>query len=358
MEPIMITRVKDTENENSVKVERFEKGKEYMEKDIGDGIIQRYLRSRGRNRELDRIEKTVINARPRININTQNSSKVNINFCQNSSQTVETNNLRNNESQKNISTINEQVEINFVNGGLRVHNINVNEEKKKSYTKPTVIRLEYKTRYDSSKKPNIAYCLVNKEYVEPLIRVNSKEVLEKYTTLCTLQTNKKHTFEIFIMAGESLKPYEFYANEIIQLLQKLYKLQLKTIVMDFMKDERGIIYFLGVKAFTPVREPEDIGPGYNMKDYIKDENNIRKLYKTWTCKLCQLSYPKAKITKVVTFKLLMNLKENLAKRGKGIFSHINNSAFNESLSCRVCDLCYKLLITEQELMEVKYFINI
>jgi hypothetical protein len=30
--------------------------------------------------------------------------------------------------------------------------LNIAEERKKSYTKPTIIRLEYKTRYDSSKK--------------------------------------------------------------------------------------------------------------------------------------------------------------------------------------------------------------
>ena len=32
--------------------------------------------------------------------------------------------------------------------------------------------------------------------------------------------------------------------------------------------------------------------------------------------------------------------------------------YNESLSCRVCDLCYKLLITEQELMEIQKTISL
>lgn len=123
------------------------------------------------------------------------------------------------------------------------------------------------------------------------------------------------------MAGESLKSYEFYANEIVVYIQRYFKLLLKSIVIDFMKDERGIIYFMGVKAFTPVKEHDDYQ--FNTNEYISNEKNISKLYKTWTCRLCQLSYPKAKITKVVTFKLLMKLKENLAKRDLGIFNHIN-----------------------------------
>lgn len=123
------------------------------------------------------------------------------------------------------------------------------------------------------------------------------------------------------MAGEALKQYEFYANEIIAYVQKWFKLLLKSIVIDFIKDERGIIYFLGVKAFTPIKEDDD--PQFNALEYINNEDNISKLYKTWTCRLCQLSYPKAKITKVVTFKLLMKLKENLTKRDLGIFNHIN-----------------------------------
>ena len=75
--------------------------------------------------------------------------------------------------------------------------------------------------------------------------------------------------------------------------------------------------------------------------------------KTWTCRLCQLPYPRNKITKTVTFKLLYKLKENLKKRGFNYFEHINNNIYSESQTCRVCDLCYALLVTEQELMEMQ-----
>lgn len=139
--------------------------------------------------------------------------------------------------------------------------------------------------------------------------------------MCTIDTSNRNAFEVYIIAGEALKIYEFYCNEIIKYVQKYFKLLLKTIVIDFIKDERGIVYFLGVKAFYPVNE--EIEKPISAIDYIKDEKNINKLYKTWSCRLCQLSYPKSKITKVVTFKLLIKLKENLIKRGLGIFNHIN-----------------------------------
>ncbi len=161
--------------------------------------------------------------------------------------------------------------------------------------------------------------------MEPQIKnLKSKEFLEKFSPLCTLQTSNKKSFEIYIMSGDSLKEYEFYASEIVTYVQKWFKLLLNSIVIDFIKDERGIIYFLGVKAFTPAQNLGSAKPNsISTKDYIKDEKNINKLYKTWTCRLCQISYPKDKINKIVTFKLILNLIKNLEKRNGNIFKIFN-----------------------------------
>lgn len=126
------------------------------------------------------------------------------------------------------------------------------------------------------------------------------------------------------MSGDALKPYEFYANSIIDYVQKYYKLFLKDITVDFTRDERGIIYFLGVRAFTKLydRKEDFMKNAALTKDYLNNENNVKKIYKTLTCRLCTLPYPKNKITKMVTFKLLMRLKENLSKRDFNIFEHL------------------------------------
>ena len=333
IDPFIIVRSRDSDYENSVKVERFEKAQDNLGKDIGDGIVQRYIRCRGRNRELDK-----------------QTNKPKIMSHLNRKQSVP------NKEENNNGTINlndgENINTNSTNNQKKT-TVNV-EERKKSFTKPTVVRLEYKTGYNRQKGCNVAYCLINKNFVESAIQPATKEILEKYTTLTTLNTLDENSFYIYIMSGESVAPYEFYAKQLVLYLQKWFKLLLKTIVIDFMKDERGIIYFLGVKSFTTVREPGEKGmivPLNMIK--VNDEDNIRKFYKTWTCRLCLLPYPKAKITKIVTFKLLYKLKENLKKRGFHHFDHINNNIYNESQSCRVCDLCYTLLVTEQELMEIQ-----
>ncbi len=54
MEPFAIVRTRESEYENIVKVERFETAQENLVKDVGDGIIQRFIRSKGRNRDLDK----------------------------------------------------------------------------------------------------------------------------------------------------------------------------------------------------------------------------------------------------------------------------------------------------------------
>ena len=53
IEPFIVIR-----SEAGVTVDRYEKCKENLGKDIGDGIVQRYIRCRGRNRNLDKLKKT------------------------------------------------------------------------------------------------------------------------------------------------------------------------------------------------------------------------------------------------------------------------------------------------------------
>ena len=160
-------------------------------------------------------------------------------------------------------------------------------------------------------------------------------------------------------------------QNIVDYLLRYHKLPLKTIVCDFMRDERNYIYFLGVVAFESEMDPLDksaeLFKNQQLNYQCDKENRLVKNYKTWRCRLCLLSYPQAKITKIVTFKLLYKLKENLKKRvgsdqrnGRGkmeenidYFEHIVNNSYNESQSCRICDLCYTLLITEQEIMEIQ-----
>jgi hypothetical protein len=54
MDPFFILRSKLCDYQNNVKVERFETSAENLDKDTGEGVIQRFIRSKGRNRKLDK----------------------------------------------------------------------------------------------------------------------------------------------------------------------------------------------------------------------------------------------------------------------------------------------------------------
>lgn len=166
---------------------------------------------------------------------------------------------------------------------------------------------------------------MSKHFMEPELKKNFDLIdkdKDEYSKYCIIDCNKSDTFEVYTMAGESIKPYEYYCSQIINYVHKWFKILLKTIVIDFVRDERGVIFFLGVKAFTPLYEECSIGKVITNKEYIHDEKNLNKIYKTLTCKMCFLNYPISKITKTITLKLIFKLKNNLEKRNYDLLSHI------------------------------------
>ena len=176
IEPFIVIR-----GENISTVDRYEKCKENLGKDIGDGIVQRYIRCRGRNRNLDKIK---------------------------------------NDKKKNKKVI-KNIEMENVDYFPESFAQNLEVIKNKSTTKPCVVRLEYKTSYNSDKGGNVAYCLSNKVSMEDSIRPATKEIFEKYTQLTTMNTHDEESFNIYIMSGEAVGPYEFYANQITKYVQKM-----------------------------------------------------------------------------------------------------------------------------------------
>jgi hypothetical protein len=52
IDPLLIVRTKYNDYQNTKTVESYQRAKEKVSKDSGDGITQRYIRSKGKNREL------------------------------------------------------------------------------------------------------------------------------------------------------------------------------------------------------------------------------------------------------------------------------------------------------------------
>lgn len=49
--------------------------------------------------------------------------------------------------------------------------------------------------------------------------------------------------EVFKASGTAIKPFEREAYKIIQFLEKGYNIRINEIVLDFIKDEEGVIWF-------------------------------------------------------------------------------------------------------------------
>lgn len=69
------------------------------------------------------------------------------------------------------------------------------------------------------------------------------------------------------------------------------------------------------------------------------------------CKLCGLIFKKDEASKTLTYKLLWELAQHLKKRGKQLKDiEVSHSS---TRPCRVCDLCYMVVVSEHELIELE-----
>ncbi len=54
------------------------------------------------------------------------------------------------------------------------------------------------------------------------------------------------------MKGKVLEPYEHYAHQLVMFLFKSYAVRIEQIAIDFIKDERDVIFFTDVNGFKVV----------------------------------------------------------------------------------------------------------
>ena len=70
------------------------------------------------------------------------------------------------------------------------------------------------------------------------------------------------------------------------------------------------------------------------------------------CKLCGLLFKKDEASKTLTYKLLWEFSQHLKKRGISYYDQFDVS-HNSTRPCRVCDLCYMVVVSEHELIELE-----
>jgi hypothetical protein len=117
------------------------------------------------------------------------------------------------------------------------------------------------------------------------------------------------------------------------------------IVIDFItkKNKRNIM--INVKRLVLeniVGLPKDLG---------EKKRTLDELTCSVYCKLCGLIFKKDEASKTLTYKLLWELSQHLKKRGKQLRDiEVSHSS---TRPCRVCDLCYMVVVSEHELIELE-----
>eukprot|EP00347_Sterkiella_histriomuscorum_P000881 403374165 len=221
-----------------------------------------------------------------------------------------------------------------------------------SAQKANTVRLfYYNPRAHQGQNQTYAYYMTNDLLYHET--ANKYRYEEKYT-ICS---SRENSFEHFVMKGKVLEPYEYFAEQIVNFIFKSYGIRIEQIAIDFIKDERDVIYFTDVNGFK-VFEHEKVSRLAMLTDdqwveKIKEEKGIfDRANNTVQCSLCRISYKKNEVTKIVTYKMLFELRNHLYKRGIFGFEYLEKVS-ESTQSCKVCDICYMLVVAEHELIEVE-----
>ena len=212
----------------------------------------------------------------------------------------------------------------------------------------------------SKNKQNYSMNIANK------IKIEEREGEEKSYSAplaqrCTLRTDIENSFDLYITnkGGPKQREYERVAQEIIQLAMKAHRIRISRLVLDFVQDQTRVTYLVGVPAF-------DIDNAHKYLDIVKGIGNVEEKPKLmpWeileeksalvTCKLCRISFMKNEVNKIVTMKMISELKSHYTKNSKSFikFDHFTKLK-DTKRTWKVWELCYMIIIAEHDLMKTE-----
>jgi hypothetical protein len=158
---------------------------------------------------------------------------------------------------------------------------------------------------------------------------------------CMLLTEIRNSFDLYITnkGGPKQKEYERIAQLIIQFVSKVHKIRLSKLVLDFVQDEKRELYLVGVPSFEVDRYAKVIskdpsatpGPKLTSIEVFEDKSAI--VY----CKLCKVAFLKNEVSKIVTMKMISELRGHYNKRGIFKFDHFTKFK-DTKRTCKVCEL--------------------
>lgn len=150
------------------------------------------------------------------------------------------------------------------------------------------------------------------------------------------------------------------AAKLISFLTSHYHIRFETLVLDFIRDLKGVVWLINCKGFLydkNVNEARLIRHASLQKLRGAERKQVRKEQQdeqldSKHCRLCLLPYRPSELCKILPYKLLLQYKHHALKNGRAgmDLSHIRPTAVDSiSHTLRVCEICYMLVMSEFQL---------
>ena len=159
------------------------------------------------------------------------------------------------------------------------------------------------------------------------LKIDEKENNKKYSLRkrCSFVIEKRDSFDLYITnkGGLKQKEYERVAQTIIQFTTKIHKIRISKLVLDFVQDEQRVHYLVSVPSFEVDKYERLISndPMATIKPKLTAKEVFEEKSALIYCKLCKVAFLKNDVSKIVTMKMISELRGHYNKRGIFKFDH-------------------------------------
>lgn len=201
-------------------------------------------------------------------------------------------------------------------------------------------RICYKTRHYRGLDASYGFKIRNR------LRMDSRDTKNSLAQKATVCRDQRDSFDVYTLKGGVVSEYGAIAQRLVDFMERACRLRITEIVLDFITDRQDRHWVVNLKALRVVSPDQEVFRALQEKRENKNELSC-SVY----CKLCGLIFKKDEASKTLTYKLLWEFARHLKKRG----GELTNLDLNHSSTrpCRVCDLCYMVVVSEHELIELE-----
>lgn len=224
--------------------------------------------------------------------------------------------------------------------------------------KPAVLRLFY-NRSTRDTAASFAYQIVS-------LRAEKYEDTE-LSKRCTVDYTVPGSVEITKASGVALRPLMEAAESLSMYLNRGYNVRIEKIVLDFLKDDTGRLYFSGCKglildtatipqAVRSALSPRSPTTSSAARFSQREATEERQKGSFVRCKLCRMHYGNDDLSHSVSLRMLLLFKVHAAKRVDLPIdtSHLKITTSDLlSQTLRVCPYCYVMVTSEFVLVEME-----